>query len=54
MAIGVPRNPKSFTAVLTYMKCFAALESATYAVSVVEVEMDFCFCDYHESVDNPR
>jgi hypothetical protein len=54
MAIGVPGNPKSSRAVLYYMKCFAALESAMYSASVVEVETDFCFCDHHEIVDNPR
>jgi hypothetical protein len=54
MAIGVPGNPKSSRAVLTHMKCIPALESETYSASVVEVETDFCVCDRHEIVDNPK
>jgi hypothetical protein len=54
MAIGVPGNAKSSRLVLSPKKCFAALESAMYSTSVVEVEMDFYFCDRHEIVDNPR
>jgi hypothetical protein len=54
MAIGVPGNPTSSTAVLSHIKFFAALGSAMYSASVVEVETDFYFYDRHDIVDNLR